>query len=327
VTWLRVTVTSPSDELTARLAEGLIASGASAIEERDGRVSTYLPLDGRAVTDVARQVRGTLAALLGADPPRLDFEQVPAQDWLLLWRAGLEPRRMGRIIVAPTWSEVDAGTGDIVIRIDPQMAFGTGEHASTRGVLRLMQRAIRAGDSVLDIGTGSAILAIAAALLGARSVRAVDSDPDTIENASENIARNGVAGCVLLQCSLVDSAFLAECGGRAFDGIVANVLSSVLRPLLPAMHAALQPGGWAILSGILLDEAEPMRAAAHDAGFDIEAGDTEEQWWSVLLRARRSAAALPALPHCGCGIEIGHSGAQRLGYARIAAGGAQHFPH
>jgi len=284
--WLRVAARSPSDELAGLLAEGLLACGGTAVEERDGLVSTYLALGkGEDVSGVEERVRGLLRGMLGMDPQELVFEEVPEQDWLALWRAGLGPRRMGRIIVAPTWSDVVPEAGDIVIRIDPQMAFGTGEHASTRGVLRLMQRAVRSGDRVIDVGAGSAILAIAAVRLGAARALAVENDPDTVENAGENIDRNGVRGAVTFLCEMVDDAFLERRGAGAFDGILANVLSGVLRPLLPAFHAALAPGGWAILSGILVEEADGMRRAAADAGLAVEAEDTEEQWWSVLLRA------------------------------------------
>jgi ribosomal protein L11 methyltransferase len=215
-------------------------------------------------------------------------EHVPEQDWLALWRAGLAPRRVGdRLVIAPTWSNVQLARDEIEIRIDPQMAFGTGEHASTRGVLRLMQRVVRPGSRLLDVGAGSAILAIAAARLGAAQVVAAESDPDAIPNAEENVVRNGVADRVTLLCRLVDDGFLAGYGKGAFDGIVANVLSGVLRPLLPAFREALCAGGWAILAGILVEEADEMRAAAHASAFAIEAEDIEDQWWSVLLRSAR----------------------------------------
>jgi ribosomal protein L11 methyltransferase len=284
-TWLRVTA-SHSADLSPLLAEGLLAAGGSAVEERADSVITYIALDERDAATAAQEVRTIVRAVLGTEPAQLDFDEVPEQDWLALWRAGLGPRRMGRIVVAPTWSEVTAAADDIVIRIDPQMAFGTGEHASTRGVLRLMQQAVRSGDRVLDVGAGSAILAIAAARLGAAAALAVENDPDAMDNAAENVARNGVAGQVTLLCEHVDDAFLAGRGVGAFHGILANVLSGVLRPLLPAFHDALAPGGWAILSGILLEEAVAMRAAAASVGFTVEAEDAEEQWWSVLLRSR-----------------------------------------
>lgn len=288
--WLRVTVRSPSDELAGPLAEGLLACGGSAIEERGDALVTYVAADEPgAGAGLRRRITEALAAVLGGQAPELDFEDVPEQDWLALWRAGLGPRRLGdRLVVAPTWSEVVLEPHELLVRIDPQMAFGTGEHASTRGVLRLMQRAVEPGSRLLDVGSGSAILAIAAAKLGAGHVLAVESDPEAMPNAAENVDGNGVADRVELSCEFVDDAFLRRHGAGAFDGILANVLSSVLRPLLPGFHEALAPGGWAILSGILTEEAPGMREAAAAAAFEIAAEDAEEQWWSVLLRRTSS---------------------------------------
>lgn len=282
--WLRVSATSASEELSGLLAEGLLACGGSAVEDHGDTLVTYiLAIDEPdAALDRIRQV---LHAILGSDAVQLSAEEVPEQDWLVLWRAGLEPRRIGaRLIVSPTWSDVTPGPDDVLIRVDPQMAFGTGEHASTRGVLRLMQDVDLRGVRLLDVGSGSAILAIAGALLGAQRVVAVESDPEAMPNALENIERNGAADRITALCAVVDDPFLDAYGGGAFDGILANVLSSVLLPLLPAFHRALAHGGWAILSGILIEEADLMRTAAQDAGFAVDSEDTEEQWWSVTLR-------------------------------------------
>lgn len=281
--WLRVTVRSPSDELLGALAEGLVACGGTAVEERADQLVTYLPADRDPAT-AAAWLREQLHAVLGTEPAQLEVEHVPEQDWLATWREGLQPRRVGeRIVVSPTWSGVDAAPHEIVIRIDPQMAFGTGEHASTRGVLRLMQQVgVRPGDRLLDVGTGSGILAIAAAKLGAADVLAAESDADALPNAAENLERNGAGDRVRLVHRHVDAAFLDDAG--SWHGILANVLSGVLVPLLPAFSRALLPGGWAILSGILREEAPRMRTAAAGTGLVLEAEDVEEEWWSVLLR-------------------------------------------
>jgi ribosomal protein L11 methyltransferase len=281
--WLRITATSPSEELNGLLAEGLLACGGSAVEEHADGLITYLLVDGGAGETLGR-MREVLQAILGAESIQLSAEQVPEQDWLATWRSGLGPRRVGdRIIVSPTWSDVAPGPDDLVIRIDPQMAFGTGEHASTRGVLRLMQGIDLAGARLLDVGSGSAILAIAGALLGAHHVVAVESDPEAMQNAFENVERSAAAERITLLCAHVDDAFLAVYGGGAFDGILANILSGVLLPLLPAFQRALSAGGRAILSGILVEEADMVRAAARESGFAIAAEDVEEQWWSVAL--------------------------------------------
>lgn len=282
-TWLRITATSPSADTVSPLAEGLLASGGSAVEENGRELTTYLPLTGDPGL-LAMRVQTTLSAMAG-EAVEVHWAVVPEEDWLAVWRSGLAARRIGeRIVVAPTWVDPMARPGDVVIRIDPQMAFGTGEHASTRGVLRLVQQALRPGERVLDVGTGSAILAIAAAMLGARQVTAVESDVEAIGNARDNVDLNGVADRVSVMHARVDDAFLANAGAGAYDGILANVLSGVLVPLLPAFRSVLAPAGWAILAGILAEESATVRARAAEAGFAVEAEDAEEQWWGVLLR-------------------------------------------
>jgi ribosomal protein L11 methyltransferase len=280
--WLVLTVRSPSAE-TADLAEGLLALGASAVEELADGVRTWLPEPA------------SLDALLSAtrtrlgNGVRLEWELQEDQDWLAEWRRGLEPRRVGaRIIVSPTWCEPQPDPADIVLFIDPQMAFGTGEHASTRGVLRLLERALHPGDRVLDVGTGSAILAIAAARLGAASVTAVESDASALDNAQDNVQRNGMAPCVRIVHGAVDDAFLQAASAQPYDVIVANVLSSVLQPLLPGFARALRAQGSLILGGVLLAEASAMRHAAHACGFRVAEEDAEDEWYGVWLYSAAS---------------------------------------
>ncbi|HEX6695050.1 MAG TPA: 50S ribosomal protein L11 methyltransferase [Longimicrobiales bacterium] len=286
--WLRILARSPSPEHTDLLLEGLVAYGASSVEQRVEKTDAgatdvavvYIP-EADDAERVGQDVRRFLAGFVGR-PVEVTWDWMAEEDWSKEWRRGLGARRVGeRFVVTPTWIEPEA-EDRIVITIDPQMAFGTGEHATTRGMLRLMERAVRNGDTVLDVGAGSAILAIAAVRLGAVHADAVESDPDAIENAQENIDRNGVAQAVELACALVDTTWLA--GRNAYyDVIVANVLSGVLRPLLPSFHEALRPGGRLLLSGILQTEADGMIDAARAAGFALAAEDREEEWWSGLL--------------------------------------------
>jgi ribosomal protein L11 methyltransferase len=133
------------------------------------------------------------------------------------------------------------------------------------------------------VGTGSGILAIAAARLGAKQVLAVESDADALENARDNLARNGVADRVELVHAVVDPTFLTA-GEPRFELVLANVLSGVLLPLLPGFHRALTSGGRLILGGILEEEAEDVIAAAEVAGFAVRTEDLEEEWWAVLLQ-------------------------------------------
>ena len=216
--------------------------------------------------------------------PEIVWEWLPERDWSEEWKRGLGPRRVGeRIIVAPTWTDPAAGPSDVVITIDPQMAFGTGEHASTRGALRLLERFLPATARALDVGTGSAVLAIAAALLGAREVVAVEADADSLINARENVERHGTQDRIELVHRLADPAFIESLARPRFDLILANILSSVIVPLLPALRDALAPQGILIVAGILQEEADKFLAAAASQEFSLLREDREDQWWSAAL--------------------------------------------
>lgn len=291
--WLVLTVRVPSDDLASEVAEGLVALGGAAVEQSGDRLTTYIlpPEDPEAFVRGARELLDGIA-----EGVEVEWRWQEHEDWAEGWRRGLRPRRVGeRLIVAPSWTEPEVRPGDVVIVIDPEMAFGTGEHATTRGALRELEVAVHPGDRVLDVGTGSGILAIAAAKLGAAEVLAVESDADALENAHDNLRRNGVADRVELLHGLVDASFLEVLGPARFDVILANVLSGVLVPLLPSFHRALAPAGGGpadrpagrlVLGGILEGEAEGVIEAAERAGFELIREDLEEEWWGGLFEVR-----------------------------------------
>ncbi|HEX2190079.1 MAG TPA: 50S ribosomal protein L11 methyltransferase [Longimicrobiaceae bacterium] len=282
--WLVLTARAPTVDAAALLAEGLVALGGGAVVETADGLVTYLtpPHDPEAFV---AEARARLAEGLpdGAEP-ELTWRWQESEDWARKWKEGLRPRRVTpRVVVKPTWTEWDAAPGETVIDIDPQMAFGTGEHATTRGCLRLLDGALRPGDRVLDVGSGSAILAIAAARLGAGETVAVEYDPDANLNARENLELNGVEGRVRIVEAMADPALLRGLG--RFDLLLANILSSVIRPLLPGFREALggSPEGRLIVSGILRAEHADVARDAEAAGFRVARTDEEEEWWSALL--------------------------------------------
>lgn len=284
--WLVLTARVPTDDpLRDLLAEGLLALGGLSVEERGDELTTYLqPPEAEPDAFVAR-AGDFLADWLGDDvPPDLSWRWQPNEDWEREWRRGLQPRAVtDRIVVKPSWTGWDAAPGQVVIDIDPQMAFGTGEHATTRGCLRLLDGAITEGDRVLDVGSGSGILSIAAARLGASRVVAVEYDEDANINARENLERNDTVQRVALVPAMADAELIARLA--PFDLIIANILSSVIRPLLPAFRAALEESahGRLIVSGILQTEHEDVVRDAEAAGFRVAHVDAEEEWWSALL--------------------------------------------
>jgi ribosomal protein L11 methyltransferase len=250
----------------------LFAAGSQGIQEVGDRLVTHFPPE----TDVER-----LRARIADADSRADVEVGAADptDWTEAWKDRIGVQELGDLTIAPPWlaSELDPAR---TIVIDPGMAFGTGEHATTRGVVRLMQGVIRPGDVVADLGAGSAVLAIAAAKLGASRVAAVEVDADAIANAEENVSRNGVA----------DRVRVIE--GDAWDilpllapvrVVLANIISSVLTDLLPAIAGALAPDGRAILSGILYEERTHMLEVLAAGGWRVEREDCEELWWSASI--------------------------------------------
>lgn len=281
--WLVVSLEAPSERVQEALAKGLLALGGTAVQESGAELTTYVaaPEDLEAWLEHARSVLHDAA---GADV-QLAWRWQENEDWSETWKRGLKPRRVGRsFIVTPSWATPELRENDKVIVIDPEMAFGTGEHGTTRGALRFIEQVVKPGARVLDVGTGSAILAIGAAMLGASHVIGVDNDPDAILNARDNVSRNGVADVIVLEEGFVDEAYLRAAGDAAFDVLVANVLSGVLKPLLGAFFRSVKPGGYVILGGILEEEADEMLDALAAAGFSVLGEDLENEWWGVLAQ-------------------------------------------
>ena len=218
------------------------------------------------------------AGVLHADPDaEISVSPLPDTDWAESWKKGLGAHVLGRLTIAPPWLAHGLDRETTIV-IEPEMAFGTGEHPTTRGVVRLMQSVIRRGDRVADLGAGSAVLAIAAARLGAASVAAIESDPDAIRNAEENVARNGVAGQVRV---IEGDALVLLPLVAPVRVVLANIISSVIVQLLPAIADALEPGGELIVSGILADERDDMRDVLGVAGWRVLEEDEEDVWWSA----------------------------------------------
>ena len=283
--WLEVSVPRPQDDDAADLlAEALLAAGGRAVEERDGRLLTHL----EAGDDPDAVRRAVQSALEGVAPPMpagaVEWREVPHREWSEIWKAGLKTRRISeRLVVTPSWIGVEPREGEVVLVVDPGMAFGTAEHETTRGCLRLLDRAVEAGQRVADVGAGSGILSMAAAGLGAREVVALEGDPLACEVMRENLAHNGFTERVRVEEAWADGALLDRLG--PLDGIVANIESGVLRPLLDPFRGALAPSGWLILSGILETEWSGMEAAAARAGFRLREVDAEGPWRSGLFGA------------------------------------------
>ena len=269
--WLAIKVEPSGDPKP--VIDALFAAGSQGIQEQGTAIITHFP-PGTSAGEIESAIRSADANA------EITSELAPAADWSQ-WRASVGEHRIGKLTIAPPWMESD---DPMRVIIDPAMAFGTGEHATTRGVVRLMQQLSPMPGRVADLGAGSAVLAICAAKLGASRVTAIELDPDAIGNAEENVAANSVTEAVRVIQG--DAAVLLPLISPV-DLILANIISSVLLDLLSPIAESLSEGGHAILSGILAEEREMMTDALTRAGWRIVSEDVEENWWSVMVRLQQ----------------------------------------
>lgn len=266
---VRPSAAAARDGVTA----ALFAAGSQGVwEDGDDVVSHFeTPLEAEAAADAVRAADPVAAIALAAVPP---------VDWSEAWKAHVRVFEVGALRVAPPWL-AEGLDPDTTIVIEPGMAFGTGDHPSTRGALRLLADVVRPGDVVADLGAGSAVLAIAAVKLGASRAAAVELDPEAIGNAEENVVRNGVAGRVTV---IEGDANLLLPLLAPVRVILANIISSVVTELLPAMRAALAPDGRVIVSGILVRERADIGDVLEALDWHVERECEEEGWWSAVIR-------------------------------------------
>ncbi len=273
MTWWAMSVQAP-EALRPDVASWLVRRTGQTVEERaDGSLVGFA-----ADRSTATALRDDLARAFG-EGLRTDLTEVEPVDWGTRWRDGLEARRIGRLTLAPSWT--GPVEGDAVVLIDPETAFGSGEHGSTRVALALLESLITPGDLVLDLGSGSGVLAIAARKLGARAAIGIEMDPEAIEVAERNAARNGVTDAVGFVEG--EGGSLALVAGPA-DVVVANILREINVAILPEVRRALRPGGTAIFAGMEEAEAPLFRPVLAATGFTIVREMVDAGWWGVAGR-------------------------------------------
>jgi ribosomal protein L11 methyltransferase len=280
-TW-SLTAEMPAEEADASTAL-LFERGAAGVEEREGGLA---PMPGERQPGAGRVLligffadeaaARDAAAALGAPA---DVAEIPDRDWGEEWKKGLGPVSVGRLFLRPSWIDAAPPPGSAEVVLDPGMAFGTGTHATTSLCLSAIDAflARRPGASVLDVGTGSGLLAIAARKLGAGRVAANDNDPVAVTVAAENAARNGAA----LELSGDPPSRIPG----SFDLVVANILANVLVELAPDLARRTAPGGEVVLAGVLVPQEEEVAQAFLACGLAPLPGERRGEW--SLLRFRR----------------------------------------
>jgi ribosomal protein L11 methyltransferase len=273
---VRIRVEIDSGELIALLQDNGIIGG----WEKEDFVYLYWPEDKWEVKKLEKLKR-TLEKLGVQDTEdRVEAEPVPEKDWNAAWTASLHPIYVGRKLrIRQSWHAPDTGFEGIELVMDPKRAFGTGHHATTQMIVEWMEANIRGGERVLDIGTGTGILAMAAIRLGAYSALAVDNDPVAVECAQEYAKANGFGNELgLRECSW------EELGEEKFNVILANLDSRTMPQLCANMARLMKTGGIACLSGLMEHDYETIAGALAGAGLRITARIQREEWLAIEVR-------------------------------------------
>jgi ribosomal protein L11 methyltransferase len=268
------TTAADRDRLVALLADYDLV----AIQEDDpGSPATWTAHFGSA--EARSAAAEAVGAIADVDSLRLELADVEDDDWARRTQADLPAIRVGRVIVAPPWDLPDASAAgeSLIVEIEPSRGFGTGHHQSTRLCLVLLQSRRLESRTMIDVGTGSGVLAIVAAKLGAAFVSAIDVDPDAIENARENIARNGVGQVV--EAHVRD---LTQPGMRAADLVTANLTGTLLARHAAELGTLVKTGGSLIAAGFTVDE-KPLVLDAFETAFALAESAEEDGWWAFVL--------------------------------------------
>jgi ribosomal protein L11 methyltransferase len=248
-------------------------------------VRAYFPDDSSAA-ETRRKIEEGLYYLSRIYPiPEPAFTSIKEDDWAEAWKRGFNPIRVGKhLVIKPPWADIETAPEDLIIEIDPGMAFGTGTHPSTQMCLMACEWFCRPGTCMVDIGTGSGILSIAAAKMGCYKVLARDIDELAVRNAQENVERNGVAHKVIVQQGSLDGLVTTA---RHFDIGMANITSGVILELARnGLQHAIFPGGKFIFAGILQEQVDGVIEALAAADLEVM-GRREMGDWVMLITQRK----------------------------------------
>jgi ribosomal protein L11 methyltransferase len=286
--WLQVSVSVDAElaeavaDVLNRFAPGGVAielpAPSDAVANQAVTVKAYLPLDSNTAR-LREQIEEALWHLGQISPiPAPVFFTVEEQDWADAWKEHFHPLRIGRhIVIKPTWRESNTVPDDIVIELDPGMAFGTGLHPTTQMCLLVLEEQVRPGMQVLDLGTGSGILALVAAKLGAESVLALDTDPIAVSSALENVHLNGVGERVVVAQGSLEQA------SDTYDLVVVNILAKVIVALArEGLAERVKPGGRWVVAGIIEPQLSEVEETLKAVGLRVTEHKQIADWVTLI---------------------------------------------
>jgi ribosomal protein L11 methyltransferase len=282
----------PVAELFRRFGKGGVAieeaggwnpdEGESRPERPNAILRTYMPQTPGYKSN--REMINIGIALISklTDVSPLEERDIAEQEWEDAWKAHFTPLRIGkRLVVQPPWRRGEEREGDVVIEIDPGLAFGTGHHPTTHRVLEAMERLLQPGQTVLDVGSGSGILTVGAAKLGAGKIIGVEIDKIALKAGRTNLRANGVSGAARFYAGSLPNDHVPE--GWA-DLVLANVNSVALTNLAPELGRATKPGGWLVAAGILVERQQGVEDAFAAAGLTITERVFDDDWVALICQ-------------------------------------------
>ncbi len=267
-----------SDITTDGLYGALIDESILNADKSKVAVSIYVP-SGKNPAEIVSQLRARFAELeIDATVETVGLRE---EDWENAWRQYYEPIHIGKIVIVPMWQEYDAKDGELIVKMDPGLAFGTGTHETTRLVIEMLQSYINGGERMLDLGCGSGILAICAAELGASYCAAYDIDPVAVRVSRENIAASKHPDIV---CDVSDLLKNVDKSGGKFDVIVANIVADIVLRLIPDVKGYLSENGVFVVSGIILERADDITASLEKNGYKVISRLEDNGWCAIACR-------------------------------------------
>jgi len=314
---LTISTTEEAQEMISNFMHELGAGGVSIEEsgtlnkQRDTSLGQWyeLPLndipEGQAVIKGYFPEEIDIAAVAEAVAPRIEelrqydidpgegaieVKLVDEDDWANSWKAYFKPLRVSdTLTIKPTWEQYEAGPGERIIELDPGMAFGTGTHPTTALCLQTLESVVRGGEEMIDVGTGSGILAIGARRLGVKSVLALDLDPVAVSSATENIKLNELSDSIEVRLSdllgvLKDDSDSSLGVTLPVDLVVANILAEIILLFIDDVYAALKPGGIYIASGVYMNKESHVEEGLLASGFEIVEKRRDENWVAFVAR-------------------------------------------
>lgn len=287
--WFRVRVDLPCD-VSEKASELLFGLGSCGVQVQDDSASgttgltAYFPVERDSGRVVSGLWSGLNAHACDLRTVRVEVAEAPSEDWASSWKSRFRPVYVSpAIVVCPPWERVDDPEGGFSLVIEPKTAFGTGQHETTRLALKMMHAIVSPGDIVLDVGTGSGILSLAAARFNAARVTGIDSDAQAIENARANMGLNGNPGNVAFRRGTI------ECVTGEYDVVVANIDARTLVRMLPALASRVAATGNLVLGGVLVQEQATLLKAVRASG--LHAAEVFEQNGWLGIRAGRTIEA------------------------------------